>query len=109
MRAQPTALAWINDEVSESPEWDAAQLRRLARRLGYTLIDPDDSLVPLPDLARDAGVDAVLLPSPQHVDPLILDAVMYVADVETVLPRLSFSRWPDVKIRRRPGCSGLLS
>lgn len=108
MRRQPTALAWISDEASEAPELDAARLRILARRLGYTLIWPDASLVPLPDLVRDADVDAVLTPSTDHLDALTLNAVMCLADVETVLPRLSFAKWTDAKIRKGPGCSGLL-
>jgi hypothetical protein len=106
MRAKPTALAWISDEVSESPEWDAAQLGRLARHLGYALVWPDASLVPLPDLVRDADVDAVLTPSTEHLDALTLNAVMGLADVETVMPRLSFARWPDTKQRKGFGCSG---
>lgn len=106
MRTKPTALAWISDEVTESVELDAARLRRLARQLGYTLIWPEPSLVPLPDLVRDADVDAVLIPSTDHLDALTLNAVMYLADVETVLPRFSFARWPDVKVRKGPGCSG---
>ncbi|MGW5520029.1 hypothetical protein [Nocardia africana] len=106
MRVKPTALGWISDEVSDSPEWDAAQLQRLARHLGYILVWPEVSLVPLPDLVRDADVDAVLTPSTNHIDALTLNAVMYLADVETVLPRFSFARWPDVKVRKGPGCSG---
>ncbi len=107
MRARPTALAWISD-ASPSPGWDAARLRRLARHLGYALIWPEASLVPLPDLVRDADVDAVLTPSTDHLDALTLNAVMGLVDVETVLPRLSFARWTDAKIRKGPGCSGLL-
>ena len=41
----------------------------------------------------NAGVDAVILPAPDHLGALELNRVMDVADVETVLPRLSFARW----------------
>ncbi|AHH22122.1 hypothetical protein NONO_c73660 [Nocardia nova SH22a] len=105
MRARPTALGWIADEVSEAPEWDAAQLQRLARHLGYTLVWPGVSLLPLPDLVRDADVDAVLTPSTEHLDALTLNAVMALADVETVRPRLSFAKWPDITHREGIGCS----
>ncbi|MBF4998317.1 hypothetical protein IRT45_14270 [Nocardia sp. BSTN01] len=105
MRAEPTALAWIADDVSETAQWHAAQLRRLARHLGYALVWPGASLVPLPDLVRDADVDAVLTPSPEHMDALTLNAVMALADVETVSPRLSFAKWPEIKHRKGFGCS----
>lgn len=45
------------------------------------------------DQVRTADVDAVVMPSPNHLGPLELNRVMGVADVETVLPRLSFARW----------------
>jgi hypothetical protein len=35
----------------------------------------------------------VILPAPDHLGALELNRVMDVADVETVLPRLSFARW----------------
>ncbi|OBA62175.1 hypothetical protein A5780_19135 [Nocardia sp. 852002-20019_SCH5090214] len=105
MRARPTALGWIADEVSEAPEWDAAQLQRLARHLGYAMVWPAASLLALPDLVREADVDAVLTPSTEHIDALTLNAVMAVADVETVLPRLSFAKWPDFNLRKGLGCS----
>lgn len=93
----PTAFGWIDDDVSTAPEWDRAQVRRLADRLGYRLVWPDvRSVLPLADQARNAGVDVVILPAPDHLGPLELNRVMDVADVETVLPRLSFARWHAV-------------
>ncbi|MBF4997029.1 hypothetical protein IRT45_07670 [Nocardia sp. BSTN01] len=72
-----------------------AQVRRLARHLGYALVwPPETSRIPLPDQAREARAEAVIIPSTDHVGILTLHAVMCVADVETVTPRLSFSRWP---------------
>ena len=35
----------------------------------------------------------MILPAPDHLGALELNRVMDVADVETVLPRLSFARW----------------
>ncbi|WP_327149564.1 hypothetical protein [Nocardia sp. NBC_01329] len=31
--------------------------------------------------------------APDHLSPLELDAVLDVAEVETVVPRLTFARW----------------
>lgn len=50
-------------------------------------------MLPLFDQVRAADVDAVVIPGPDHLGPLELNRVMDVADVETVLPRLSFARW----------------
>ncbi|MGQ4597749.1 hypothetical protein [Nocardia sp. R6R-6] len=38
------ALGWI-DPCSPTPEWDTAQVRRLARRLGYPLRFADPTSV----------------------------------------------------------------
>nr|WP_306070651.1 hypothetical protein [Nocardia cyriacigeorgica] len=94
MRHQPTALAWIHPDVSRAPEWEAAQLQRLARRLGYVLVWPRHcSSLPLSEQVRNADVDALVIPTPDHIDPIVLNAVMYFADVEIACPRLSFARW----------------
>ncbi|WP_433621737.1 hypothetical protein [Nocardia sp. CA-120079] len=104
MRARPTALGWIDSAVSEAPHWDAALVRRLARRLGYLLVWPSDSSVlPLVDQVRAADVDAVIMPSPGHLDAITLHAVMCIVDIETATPRMSFARWATV---RAPGQLG---
>ncbi|MGY4101605.1 hypothetical protein ACW2Q0_18920 [Nocardia sp. R16R-3T] len=91
---KPVALAWIDYDNSAAPQWEAAQVQRLARRLGYRLVWPErPALLPLADQVRNAGADAVILPAPDHVGPLELDGLMHVADIETVCPRLSFARW----------------
>ncbi|WP_030515518.1 hypothetical protein [Nocardia sp. NRRL WC-3656] len=92
--ARPIALGWVHPE-SAALDWDMAQVRRLARHLGYALVwPPETSRIPLADQARAAGADAVITPSTDHIGILTLHAVMCVADVETVTPRLSFARWP---------------
>ncbi|GAB2686440.1 hypothetical protein GCM10027089_04110 [Nocardia thraciensis] len=97
MRQQPTALGWVDPEVSSLLEWDGAQVGRLARRLGYVLVwPPGTSLVPLVDQVRAADVDVVITPAPHHLDVISLHAVMGVADVETVWPRISFARWAPI-------------
>ncbi len=87
------ALGWI-DPCSPTPEWDSAQVRRLARRLGYALRWADaDSVLGLAEQVRSSGAEIVLLPSSAHVDVVTLDRVMAVADVECACPRASFGRW----------------
>jgi hypothetical protein len=95
---KPVAFGWIDHDSSAAPEWEAAQVQRLARRLGYRLVWPEwAKLLPLADQVRDAGADAVILPAPDHVGALELNGLMHVADVETVFPRMSFARWPSVE------------
>lgn len=97
MRYRPTALGYVDFDASTSPAWDRAQIRRLARHLGYLVIWPDLlSVLPLFDQVRAADVDAVILPGPHHLGPLELNRIMDIADVETVFPRLSFARWSPV-------------
>jgi hypothetical protein len=101
MRIQPTAFAWIDDEISTAPDWDAAQVRRLARHLGYELVWPaEDWLIPLVDQVRAADVDAVITPSVDHLGVMSLNALMHVANVETACPRMSFARWADLSPER---------
>ncbi|MBF6161048.1 hypothetical protein [Nocardia cyriacigeorgica] len=98
---RPTAFVWIDYEVSTAPKWDAAQVCRLARRLGYRVVWPDEgSVLPVADQVRSAGADVVIVPAPDHLGPLELNRVMDVADVETVLPRLSFARWHAAGVAR---------
>lgn len=90
---RPIALGWIHPEATAA-DWDTAQVRRLASRLGYRLVwAPETSRIPLADQVRELGAEAVIAPSTAHFDLLTLNAVMTVVDVETVLPRLSFARW----------------
>ncbi|MGW0178236.1 hypothetical protein [Nocardia sp. NPDC003345] len=101
MRDRPTALGYVDLDASTSLAWDRAQVRRLARRLGYLVVWPDlSSLLPLFDQVRAADVDAVVVPGPHHLGPIELNRVMGIADVETVLPRLSFARWSLVRHER---------
>ncbi|MBB5918603.1 hypothetical protein BJY24_007515 [Nocardia transvalensis] len=50
-------------------------------------------MLPLTDQVRAADVDAVILPSPIHLDVIQLHALMCIVDIETASPRLSFARW----------------
>ncbi|RDI47022.1 hypothetical protein [Nocardia mexicana] len=93
MRANPTAFAWVDTDVSPWGEWENARVRQLARRLGYALYWPGPSTLPLVDQVRAADVDAVITPSPGHLDAIQLHALMCIVDVETATPRMSFARW----------------
>ncbi|WP_246023841.1 hypothetical protein [Nocardia yunnanensis] len=90
-----TAIGWLDPDVSgAAAQWDRAQVGRLARRLGYELIWlPERTSVPLVDQVRTADVDAVLVPSPKHLDALTLDCLSHIADVETAMPRETFARY----------------
>ncbi|MEU1981671.1 hypothetical protein [Nocardia sp. NPDC019395] len=97
----PTAFGWVDDDASTAPAWDRAQVRRLAERLGYRIIWPDEySVLSVADQARNSGADVVIVPAPEHLDPLALNRVMDVVDVEMVSPRLSFARWSVAGARR---------
>ncbi|MBF6175908.1 hypothetical protein [Nocardia blacklockiae] len=100
MRFRPTALGWVDSEVSDALMWDRTQVQRLARSLGYLIIWPELSLTPLADQVRAANVDAVITPSPQHLSPLALNGILHFAEIETLSPRLSFTRWTMI----REGC-----
>ena len=95
------ALGWV-DPTSPTPEWDTAQVRRLARRLGYALrwADPD-SVLGLVEQVEAAGVEVVLLSSSAHVDVVTLDRLMDSAEVECAAPRASFGRWSVLGGTRR--------
>ncbi|MBF6170059.1 hypothetical protein [Nocardia blacklockiae] len=101
MRYRPTALGWVDPDVSTAPVWDRAQVGRLARRLGYLIVWPEPSLIPLIDQVRSADVDAVITLSPAHLTPLTLNGLMNITDVETLSPRLTFARWSLI----REGCT----
>ncbi len=93
----------VVDQDSEAYEWERAQVRRLARHLGYAVVwASGNSVLPLVDQVRQADVDIVIASVSDHLDVLTLNSVMGVVGVETVCPRLSFSRWADVQ----PGWSG---
>ncbi|WP_306043378.1 hypothetical protein [Nocardia cyriacigeorgica] len=84
--------------MSTASEWDRAQIPRFARRLGYRVVWPGErSVLPVAEQVRNAGAEVVILPAPDHLGPLELNRVMDVADVEVILPRLSFARWGLVR------------
>ncbi|MGV9924500.1 hypothetical protein [Nocardia rhamnosiphila] len=93
------AFGWIDYDISRAPESDRNRVRRLADQLGYHLVWPcERSVLRMFDQVRNAGADLLILPAPYHLSPPELNAVMDIADVETVVPRLSFARWASVQV-----------
>ncbi|WP_454198233.1 hypothetical protein [Nocardia sp. Marseille-Q1738] len=91
------AIGWI-DPSSPTPEWDAAQVRRL----GYALHLADTgSVLGLVEQVAACGADVVLLPSSAHIDAVTLDRLMALVDVECAAPRASFARWTAIGGVRR--------
>ena len=96
--SQSIAFGWINHDTSRAPEADRDRVHRLADRLGYRLVWPGEhSVLRVADQVRNTGADLVILPTPDHLGPHELDAVLDVCDVETVLPRLRFPRWTSMQ------------
>ncbi|MEV4236434.1 MULTISPECIES: hypothetical protein [unclassified Nocardia] len=95
------ALGWM-DPCSPVPEWDSAQVRRLARRLGYVLRWADTgSVLSLAEQAEASGTDVVLLPSSGHIDAATLNRLMGACDIECACPRETFARWSLIDGVRR--------
>ncbi|WP_416563690.1 hypothetical protein [Nocardia testacea] len=93
------ALGWIDYDISPAPGRERGRIHHLAERLGYHLVWPSErSVLRVVDQVRNAGADLVILPTPEHLGPPELNAVMDLADVETVVPRLSFVRWAYVQV-----------
>jgi hypothetical protein len=95
------ALGWV-DPCSPTTEWDTAQVRRLARQLGYALrwANPA-SVLGLAEQVEASGAEVVLLSSSAHVDLVTLNRLMSVADIECATPRASFACWSALSGVRR--------
>ncbi|WP_249358277.1 hypothetical protein [Nocardia cyriacigeorgica] len=100
MAHRPVDGGWI-DTSSPTPEWDAAQIHRLARRLDYPLHWADSPCLGLVEQVESHGADVVIVPSVAHIDAITLNRVMAIADVECAAPRASFARWTIFGGRRR--------
>ncbi|MBB5915909.1 putative dehydrogenase [Nocardia transvalensis] len=84
MRAQPTALEWV-DWDGCAVDSELAMVRRLGRRLGYVVVSPpEESRLGPVELVRVLDVDAVIVPSPGHLHALTVDLLMHLVDVESV-------------------------
>lgn len=93
------AFGWIAYDISRTPGSDRDRIRRLAGQLGYRLVWPcERSVLRVVDQVRNAEADLLILPAPGHLSPFELNEVLHIADVETVLPRLSFARWTPQQV-----------
>ncbi|MGW4720787.1 hypothetical protein [Nocardia sp. NPDC004260] len=103
MREIPTAIGYLRRDIrGASQQWDQANIRRLAHRLGYELIKtvtftdtPDIVVHRLIDIVRDLDIDAVICHAPAHLGGDIPVELMQVADVITLNPHNTYSRWSD--------------
>lgn len=97
----PTAIGYLRSDISRSRQpWDEIQIRSLARRLGYVLAKTvvfsertDDPMQRVIDVVRTIDAEAVVIPGLEHVDGYPPSALLAVADVITVSPEQTFSRW----------------
>lgn len=96
------ALGYLRTDVSrQRQQWDEAQIRSLAGRLGYNLSKTiafshrtDDRMRQLADAATAARADAVIVPSVDHLDSGVVPAALVaVTDVITVTPQHTYARW----------------
>lgn len=103
MRIRPTALGYLRTDVSGVAQlWDEAQIRGLAKRLGYdfsgmVVFDPRTERPPLARLRAQLtrlDAEAVITSSTAHFDDdrALADLVRTV-DVITVNPENTYARW----------------
>ncbi|WP_405493090.1 hypothetical protein [Nocardia sp. NBC_00511] len=108
MRSQPTAIGYLRSDVSGIRQtWDEAQIRSMARRLGYSLTKtvvfservatPVDRLI---NVVLRTDVDAVLTPSLEHLGSTPPAPLIQVVDLITVDPHATYARWAVLPITR---------
>lgn len=115
MRANPAAIGYLRHDIcGPRRQWDDAQIRSVASRLGYELLTivtvtdiTDTSMYRLIDLVRNLAVDAVVSPGLDHFDGEIPVELVRVADVITVNPENTYARWfgghVDMNVSTHPG------
>ncbi|WP_330252109.1 hypothetical protein OG874_39380 [Nocardia sp. NBC_00565] len=99
MRPTPTAIGFIHRDISGSSQaWDTAQIRKLAKRLGYdiaeiVLLDSTAThiVAALREVIRDTEAEAVIMPNLAHLDNQPA-ALVRVCDVITVNPVETYDR-----------------
>ncbi|MBB5916032.1 hypothetical protein BJY24_004944 [Nocardia transvalensis] len=95
------ALGFLRTDVSrQHRSWYAAQVRCLARRLGYDLSGTialghsGDPVRHLLDTVARVNAEAVVVPSADHfADRVIPAALVEITDVITVAPEYTYARW----------------
>lgn len=97
----PPAIGYLRKDVSGAhQQWDEAQMRSLAKRLGYRLTktvtfgaQTDNPLQRLMNVIENVAAEAVLTPSLTHFGGEIPDVLVKAADVITVQPETTYARW----------------
>ncbi|MCU1643773.1 MAG: hypothetical protein JWN03_4048 [Nocardia sp.] len=101
MRQQPGAIGYLRHDVSAAhQQWDIAQIQHLAKRLGYDLCkmlvfgpETDQPMEQLRDAVSQLEADAVITVDLEHFDGDVPDGIVDVADVITVNPENTYTRW----------------
>ncbi|WP_028478373.1 hypothetical protein [Nocardia sp. CNY236] len=97
---RPKALGYLRRDVSGATQrWHEAQIRILARQLGYeltkTLVFSARTQTPVTGLiaaVHRTGVTAVITPTVWHFGSRVPDELAQVADVITVTPKRTYPR-----------------
>ncbi|MEU0539971.1 hypothetical protein ABZ319_08860 [Nocardia sp. NPDC005978] len=100
MLGEPTALDYLRADVSGTrEEWDTAQTRSVACRLGYVVARtvvfdqytdaPVDRLI---NVVRNLGAEAVIVPSLSHFGGIVPAALVQAVDLITVEPYATYAR-----------------
>lgn len=99
--AKPKALGYLRkDKSGVHQQWDEARIRALAQRFGYALCKTivfgeftEDPIGELVSAVRRAEVEAVIVPSLEHLDGIAPQSLVAVADVIIVSPQHTYARW----------------
>ncbi|WP_280268093.1 hypothetical protein [Nocardia wallacei] len=106
------ALGYLRKDVSrQRQQWDEAQIRALARRLGYNLRKTitfgehtTDPVRQLTAAVTHMAADAIIVPSIDHFDDNMVPAdLVRIADVITIAPERTYARWPTGELPHLDG------
>ncbi|WP_227982795.1 hypothetical protein [Nocardia spumae] len=102
------ALGYLRTDVSQRQRrWDEAQIRSLARRLGYELSEiilagTHEPIQRLMDTVIELNAEAVIVPTADHFDGHLVPAeLIEITDVITVSPEHTYARWATGEVPRR--------
>lgn len=104
------ALGYLRKDVSRQQQrWDEAQIRSLAKRLGYnlckTIVSSERTDAPIQLLmavVAQLDAEAVIVPGADHFDDRTVPAeLVEITDVITVKPEHTYARWPSGELPQR--------
>ncbi len=111
MRDTPTAIGYLRKDISGTrQQWDEAQIRSRAKRLGYNLMKTvtfseatDDPEMRLLNVVDACGIEAVIAPSLAHFDGVVPEALVRATELNVFEPApATYARRYD-EIRRAVG------